>query len=122
MMPLLPLALMLQPLPDAVAPPPPQTTCDLPVYMVVAGPTHDRARMLAYGKAIAESGLYERLGGYHINVPQPVATFEGEPPAGHVTLIVRFPASKTRAPSGTAASIRTTFTRCGWGRARGITW
>lgn len=91
MMALLSLALTIQTLPDAAAPPPPQSTCDRPVYMVVAGPTHDRARMLAYGKAIAESGLYEQLGGYYVNVPQAVATFEGEPPAGHVTLIVRFP-------------------------------
>ena len=61
-----------------------------PVYMVVAGETHDRPRMLAYGQAIRDSGLYERLGGYYINVPVPVATFEGGPES-HVTLIVRFP-------------------------------
>lgn len=62
-----------------------------PVYMVVAGQTKDRERMMAYGKAIADSGLYDRLGGYYINAPQPIATFEGEPGAGFVTLIVRFP-------------------------------
>jgi hypothetical protein len=33
-------------------------TCDnKPVYMVVAGPTHDRARMQAYAKAIGDSQL-----------------------------------------------------------------
>ncbi len=66
--------------------------CDnKPVLMVVAGPTHDRARMQAYAKAIADSGLYERLGGYYLNVPRPLATFEGEPAANYTTLIVRFP-------------------------------
>lgn len=70
---------------------PPQTTCDEPVVMVVAGPTHDRARMLAYGKAIADSGLYRELGGYYVNLPQALATFEGSQPSGYTTLIVRFP-------------------------------
>ncbi|MFN6934798.1 MAG: DUF1330 domain-containing protein [Tsuneonella sp.] len=65
--------------------------CDRPVLMVVAGPTHDRARMLAYGKAIADSGLYKQLGGYYVNVPKELARFEGEAPAGYTTLIVRFP-------------------------------
>ena len=73
--------------PDAAAPPP----CTKPVYMVVAGPTHDRARMQAYAKAIFDSGLYQQLGGYYINSPAPVATFEGAAPANHAMLIVRFP-------------------------------
>lgn len=75
----------------AVAPPPPPEPCDKPVIMVVAGPTHDRARMLAYGKAIADSGLYQALGGYYLNVPVELARFEGEAPAGYTTLMVRFP-------------------------------
>jgi uncharacterized protein (DUF1330 family) len=71
---------------------PDPTICDnKPVLMVVAGPTHDRARMIAYGQAIADSKLYEKLGGYYVNVPQPLATFEGEGPKGYTTLIVRFP-------------------------------
>jgi uncharacterized protein (DUF1330 family) len=66
--------------------------CDnKPVYMVVAGPTHDRVRMQAYAKAIADSGLYQKLGGYYINSPRALAIFEGEPPPGYATLIVRFP-------------------------------
>ena len=73
------------------AAPPSPSTCDQPVLMVVAGPTHDRARMQAYGKAIADSGLYRQLGGYYLNVPQALATFEGAAPAGYTTLIVRFP-------------------------------
>jgi uncharacterized protein (DUF1330 family) len=75
----------------ATATPPAAPACDKPVLMVVAGPTHDRARMLAYGKAIADSGLYQELGGYYVNVPQELARFEGEAPAGYTTLIVRFP-------------------------------
>jgi uncharacterized protein (DUF1330 family) len=66
-------------------------TCDKPVYMVVAGPTKDRTRMQAYAKAIFDSGLYQRLGGYYVNAPVPVAVFEGTPPPGMATLIVRFP-------------------------------
>jgi len=62
-----------------------------PVLMVVAGPTHDITRMRAYAKAIADSGLYQKLGGYYINVPRPLAVLEGEPPKNHATLIVRFP-------------------------------
>jgi uncharacterized protein (DUF1330 family) len=69
-----------------------QQGCDhKPVLMVVAGPTHDRARMMAYAKAIAESGLYQKLGGYYVNAPLALATFEGAPPPGYTTLIVRFP-------------------------------
>ena len=73
------------------AAPAPAPACDKPVLMVVAGPTHDRARMIAYARAIADSGLYQRLGGYYLNVPAPLDTFEGAPPAGYTTLIVRFP-------------------------------
>jgi uncharacterized protein (DUF1330 family) len=78
-------------LPDSNASPPSNDLCDEPVLMVVAGPTHDRARMLAYGEAIARSGLYRQLGGYYVNVPRALATFEGSPPEGYTTLIVRFP-------------------------------
>jgi uncharacterized protein (DUF1330 family) len=73
------------------AAPAPAAACDKPVYMVVAGPTRDRARMQAYAKAIFDSGLYQQLGGYYVNAPIPVATFEGTPPPGHAMLIVRFP-------------------------------
>jgi uncharacterized protein (DUF1330 family) len=80
-----------KPLAAARAAAPMASTCDQPVIMVVAGPSHDRARMLAYGKAIADSKIYQQLGGYYINSPQPLATFEGTPPKGYVTLMVRFP-------------------------------
>jgi uncharacterized protein (DUF1330 family) len=65
--------------------------CDTPVVMVIAGPTLDRERMAAYGKAIADSKLYEKLGGYYLNVPRPLATFEGSPPPSYTVLMVRFP-------------------------------
>ncbi|MGP1281553.1 MAG: cupin domain-containing protein [Parasphingopyxis sp.] len=65
--------------------------CVDPVYMVVAGPTHDRERMMAYGQAIADSQIYDRLGGYYVNSPRAVATFEGDAPPGYTVLIVRFP-------------------------------
>jgi uncharacterized protein (DUF1330 family) len=70
---------------------PPGACDDKPVLMVVAGPTHDRTRMQAYAKAIADSGIYAKLGGYYVNVPRPVAVFEGAVPANQATLIVRFP-------------------------------
>ena len=63
--------------------------CDnKPVLMVVYGPMHDRARMVAYGKAIADSGLYKKLGGYYLNAPRSAAIFEGMPTS---MIIVRFP-------------------------------
>ena len=74
---------------------PPATAAELcdskPVLMVVYGPTHDRERMIAYGKAIADSGLYKRLGGYYLNAPRPVVTFEGSLPPTTSLMIVRFP-------------------------------
>ncbi len=82
----------MQPLPPAAPPPPPpQLTCDRPVVMVVTGITYDRERMLAYARAIADSELYQKLGGYYLNVPRTLATLEGDAPAGHTTLLVRFP-------------------------------
>jgi uncharacterized protein (DUF1330 family) len=81
------LALLLQAAPEV----PVAAPCDKPVYMVVAGRTLDRARMLAYGKALAESEIYQRLGGYYITLPQPVEVFEGEVPKDYANLTVRFP-------------------------------
>ncbi len=67
-------------------------SCDnKPVYMVVNGLTLHRDRMMAYGKAIQDSGLYATLQGYYLNSARPVAVFEGTVPPNYVTLIVRFP-------------------------------
>ncbi|HSJ79223.1 MAG TPA: DUF1330 domain-containing protein [Erythrobacter sp.] len=73
------------------APPPSQSTCDGPVYMVIEGRTLDRERMMAYGRAIAQSDLYQKLGGYYVTVPRPLEVFEGEVPPDYVNLTVRFP-------------------------------
>ncbi len=76
----------------ALAQVPPPDLCDnKPVFMVVNGLTLDRERMLAYGKAIQDSGLYATLQGYYINAARPVAVLEGNVPPNYVTLIVRFP-------------------------------
>jgi uncharacterized protein (DUF1330 family) len=74
---------------SATAPAPLTEICDnKPVLMVVYGPMHDRDRMVAYGKAIADSGLYKKLGGYYLNSPRSAAVFEGKPTS---MIIVRFP-------------------------------
>lgn len=74
------------------AAPDPNTTCDnKPVIMVVNGLSLDRERMLAYGKAIADSGIYGKLRGYYLNGARPIAVFEGDVPPSYVTLMVRFP-------------------------------
>jgi uncharacterized protein (DUF1330 family) len=62
-----------------------------PVIMLVNGVTFDRKTMQAYGKAIADSGLYVSLRGYYLNAPLPIATFEGETPKNYTSLMVRFP-------------------------------
>lgn len=68
------------------------TICDeQPVIMVVDGRTIDRERMRAYTQKLLASGLYAQLGGYYLNSPRPIATFEGETAVDHVTLMVRFP-------------------------------
>jgi uncharacterized protein (DUF1330 family) len=82
--------------PALAAEPPPVRTgpgvCDnKPVIMLVAGDIKDRARLLAYGAAIRDSGLYDRLGGYYINVPRVIETFEGQAPPTQSMLMVRFP-------------------------------
>ena len=71
--------------------PPEKTACDAPVYMVVEGQTLDRNRMIAYARAIAESEIYQKLGGYYVTIPHPVAVFEGELAPNYVNLTVRFP-------------------------------
>jgi uncharacterized protein (DUF1330 family) len=66
--------------------------CDnKPVLMVVDGLTHDRARMQTYAKAIADSQIYQKLGGYYLNMFRASEVFEGSLAPNHSTLIVRFP-------------------------------
>ncbi|WP_439533905.1 DUF1330 domain-containing protein [Polymorphobacter sp.] len=73
------------------APPAPGVCDDKPVIMLVAGDITDRERVLAYGKAIRDSGLYDKLGGYYMNVPRVIDTFEGTPGPRDSMLMVRFP-------------------------------
>ena len=73
------------------APPPPVSTCDTPVLMVIEGRTLDRARMGQYAAAIAKSEIYQKLGGYYVNVPRPIEVFEGDVEPDYVNLTVRFP-------------------------------
>jgi uncharacterized protein (DUF1330 family) len=80
------------PNPVAISKPLDPFVCDnLPVLMVISGLIHDRVRLAVYAKAIRDSGLYPLLGGYYMNNPRAVATFEGAPPENASTLIVRFP-------------------------------
>ncbi|NVE95575.1 DUF1330 domain-containing protein [Altererythrobacter lutimaris] len=85
------IALLTQGIPAGEAPPPSQSTCDAPVYMVVEGLTLDRERMGEYARAIAESEIYQKLGGYYVTAPRPLAVFEGDVPDNYVNLTVRFP-------------------------------
>ena len=62
-----------------------------PVIMVIAGETLDRERMAAYSKALADSGLYARVGGRYLNEPRPIEVLEGDPSDDHVILAVHFP-------------------------------
>jgi uncharacterized protein (DUF1330 family) len=91
MMPMLPMLLIAAAAQAASSAPAVRKCEGPPVLMVVAGPTHDGARMRAYAEAIGKSGLYQKLGGYYLNAPRPVAVFEGDPPKNLTTLIVRFP-------------------------------
>ncbi|MDJ0644165.1 MAG: DUF1330 domain-containing protein [Erythrobacter sp.] len=71
--------------------PPSQSTCDQPVVMVVTGLTLDRERMGEYARAIAESKIYEKLGGYYLNIPRTLEVFEGTQDPRATTITVRFP-------------------------------
>lgn len=64
-------------------------TCDEPVLLVVSGAVRDAARMQAYAKAVAASGLYQQLGGYELAAARPVDLLEGS--AQLTTVVVRFP-------------------------------
>ena len=80
------------PTPVAPLPPPDPVKCDnRPVVMLIEGTIRDSARLAAYADAIRSSGLYQRLGGYYLINPRPVAVFEGEAPPQRSMLAVRFP-------------------------------
>jgi uncharacterized protein (DUF1330 family) len=65
--------------------------CVQPVRMLVHGEIRDRAAFGAYVRALAESGLYAKNGGYYEAITPALEVFEGEPPAGRAVIIARFP-------------------------------
>lgn len=65
--------------------------CVQPVRMLVYGRISDRKAFGAYVRAIAESGLYPRNGGWYEAVSPAVDVFEGTPPPDRGVVIARFP-------------------------------
>ena len=66
-------------------------SCVDPVRMLVYGTITDRKAFGAYARALAESELYPKNGGYYEAITPPLAVFEGEPPSGRGVIIARFP-------------------------------
>jgi uncharacterized protein (DUF1330 family) len=65
--------------------------CLQPVRMLVYGEIADRKAFGAYVRAIAESGLYPKNGGYYEAMSPALEVFEGSPPPGRGVIIARFP-------------------------------
>jgi len=65
--------------------------CVQPVRMLVHGEITDRKAFGAYVRAIAESGLYPKHGGYYEAMSPALEVFEGTPPPGRGVIIARFP-------------------------------
>jgi len=65
--------------------------CVNPVRMLVYGEIQDRKAFAAYGRALGQSGLYPKNGGYYEAVSPALEVFEGTPPAGRGVIIARFP-------------------------------
>ena len=70
---------------------PSEDTCDEPVLLVVSGPVRDAARMEAYARAVASSGLYQQLGGYDLTAPRAIDQLEGAPGGAQFASVTRFP-------------------------------
>ncbi len=84
------LAVITAPATAVLAPDP--VKCDnRPVVMMVEGRTRDAKRLAVYAAAIRASGLYQKLGGYYLFNPRPVAVFEGVSPPERSVIAVRFP-------------------------------
>ncbi len=65
--------------------------CAQPVRMLVYGEIKDRKAFGAYARALAQSGLYPKNGGYYEAMSPPLEVFEGSPPPGRGVIIARFP-------------------------------
>lgn len=66
-------------------------SCVDPVRMLVYGNISDRDKLVTYARALAESGLYAKHGGYYEATTPQLDVFEGEPPDGRGVIIARFP-------------------------------
>jgi uncharacterized protein (DUF1330 family) len=60
-----------------------------PTYLVVTATVTDPARMAAYAKALADSGLYAAHGGAYVLIGRPVADLENWD--GRSVVVARFP-------------------------------
>jgi len=65
--------------------------CTQPVRMLVFGEIRDRKAFGNYLRALRESGLYQKFGGYYEAFTPALEVFEGTPPEGRGVVIVRFP-------------------------------
>jgi len=65
--------------------------CVDPVRMLVYGTIEDRKAFGPYGRALAESGLYPKNGGWYEAITPPLDVFEGAPPDTRGVIIARFP-------------------------------
>lgn len=65
--------------------------CVDPVRMLVYGDIQDRKAFAAYGRALGQSGLYPKNGGYYEAISPALEVFEGSPPPGRGVIIARFP-------------------------------
>lgn len=63
---------------------------DKPAYLLVTAQVTDRARMGAYARALAASGLYEAHGGGYAFIGQPALALE-DWPEGASAVLARFP-------------------------------
>jgi uncharacterized protein (DUF1330 family) len=80
-----------KPLAAARAAAPLDDTCDEPVLLIASGPVRDSTRMEVYAKAVANSGLYQQLGGYELAAGRPLDVLEGNSLASFVNVVARFP-------------------------------
>ncbi len=65
--------------------------CVQPVRMLVFGEIRDRKAFGDYLRALRESGLYQKFGGYYEAFTPALEVFEGAPPESRGVVIARFP-------------------------------
>jgi uncharacterized protein (DUF1330 family) len=71
-----------------------ENACVKPVRMLVYGEIKDRTAFGAYARALAQSGLYPKNGGYYDAMSPAIEVFEGSPPEGRGVIIARFPCAE----------------------------